>query len=96
MKANDRAGRSYAWRSSDRTARSVAGEFPDYGAGPTVRIRLPPATSQVLRNGRWDFKGALGKLDLESREQAFGIAAIDGFEIARVEPIFLEATNAIS
>ena len=38
---------------------------------------------------------ALGWLDLEPREQAFGIAAIDGFEIARLGQVFFEATNAI-
>jgi hypothetical protein len=33
---------------------------------------------------------------LEAWKQAFGIAAIDRFEIDGVEPVFLEATNAIS
>src|SRR4051812_43200467 len=34
-------------------------------------------------------------LDLEPREQPFSVAAIDGFEIARLGQVFFEATNAI-
>jgi len=53
----------------------------------------PYATEKVFGV---DVKGAPLLVRLESWKQAFGIAAIDRFEIAGVEPVLLEATNAIS